>query len=389
MLMFFRPLPWEYATRNLFRRPLQTLLTFTGLTAVLVLVLIVIAFIRGLDHSLSVTGDPNTALIFALGMGDNMEYSSIPMRTGDLVAASVLGVQDTFNQPCVSPELYLGTQVLLPDRETGMGLVRGVTPSALLVRRRVELISGSWPGAGEAMVGRLATARLKVNLQELESGVTVRFEGRDWKISGIFSAEGSAFESEIWCPLDDLQQAMKRQDLSVVSVTMSPEGEFADLDLFCKERLDLELQAIQETDYYAMLQRDYSPIRWLAWMVILLVSAAGILAGLNTMHGAVLGRLPELATLQTLGFSRRALILSLIQEGLLLASSASLLAAILVALFFHGTAVRFTMGAFRLHLDSTGLLIGCLAGFSLGLLGSLPAALRLLRLSVIDGLKAV
>ena len=389
MLMFFRPLPWEYATRNLFRRPLQTLLTFTGLTAVLVLVLIVIAFIRGLDHSLSVTGDPNTALIFALGMGDNMEYSSIPMRTGDLVAASVLGVQDTFNQPCVSPELYLGTQVLLPDREPGMGLVRGVTPSALLVRRRVELISGSWPGAGEAMVGRLATARLKVHLQELESGVTVRFEGRDWKISGIFSAEGSAFESEIWCPLDDLQQAMKRQDLSVVSVTMSPEGEFADLDLFCKERLDLELQAIQETDYYAMLQRDYSPIRWLAWMVILLVSAAGILAGLNTMHGAVLGRLSELATLQTLGFSRRALILSLIQEGLLLASSASLLAALLVALFFHGTAVRFTMGAFRLQLDSTGLLIGCLAGFSLGLFGSLPAALRLLRLSVIDGLKAV
>ena len=387
--MFFRSLPWEYATRNLFRRPLQTLLTFTGLTAVLVLVLIVIAFVRGLDHSLSVTGDPNTALIFALGMGDNMEYSSIPMRTGDLVAASVLGVQDTFNQPCVSPELYLGTQVLLPDRETGMGLVRGVTPSALLVRRRVELISGSWPGAGEAMVGRLATARLKVNLQELESGVTVRFEGRDWKISGIFSAEGSAFESEIWCPLDDLQQAMKRQDLSVVSVTMSPEGEFADLDLFCKERLDLELQAIQETDYYAMLQRDYSPIRWLAWMVILLVSAAGILAGLNTMHGAVLGRLSELATLQTLGFSRRALILSLIQEGLLLASAASLLAAILVAVFFHGTAVRFTMGAFRLHLDSTGLLIGCLTGFSLGLFGSLPAALRLLRLSVIDGLKAV
>ena len=387
--MFFRPLPWEYATRNLFRRPLQTLLTFTGLTAVLVLVLIVIAFIRGLDHSLFVSGDPDTAIIFALGMGDNMEYSSIPMRTGDLIAASVLGVQHVFNQPRISPELYLGTQVMLPDREPGMGLVRGVTPSALLVRRQVELVSGSWPGAGEAMVGRLATARLKVDLQELESGGTLRFEGRDWKISGIFSAEGSAFESEIWCPLDDLQQAMKRQDLSVVSVTMSPEGEFADLDLFCKERLDLELQAIQETDYYAMLQRDYSPIRWLAWMVILLVSAAGILAGLNTMHGAVLGRLSELAALQTIGFSRRAVVLSLIQEGLLLACAASLLATLLVTVFFHGSAVRFTMGAFTLHLDSTGLLIGCLVGLSLGLFGSLPAALRLLRISVIDGLKAV
>jgi len=33
--MFFRLLPWEYAIRNLFRRPLRTALTFAGLTTVL------------------------------------------------------------------------------------------------------------------------------------------------------------------------------------------------------------------------------------------------------------------------------------------------------------------------------------------------------------------
>ena len=49
--MFFRPLPWEYAIRNLFRRPLRTFLTFFGLTTVIVLILIVVGFIRGLDVS--------------------------------------------------------------------------------------------------------------------------------------------------------------------------------------------------------------------------------------------------------------------------------------------------------------------------------------------------
>ncbi len=62
--MFFRLLPWEYATRNLFRRPLRTCLTCGGLTMVIVLVFVVVGFIRGLERSLAVSGDPQTAVIF-------------------------------------------------------------------------------------------------------------------------------------------------------------------------------------------------------------------------------------------------------------------------------------------------------------------------------------
>ena len=324
--MFFRLLPWEYAIRNLFRRPLRTSLTFAGLTTVIVLVLIVVGFIRGLEHSLAVSGDPQTAIIFSLGMGENLEYSSIPMRTNDLVPATVAGIQERFGQKYVSPELYLGTQVVLGNREPSMGLVRGVTRSALLVRRQVEIEQGDWPSAGEVMVGRLAAAKLEATAEEMRLGQTLVIEGRRWRISGVFSAGGAAFESELWCRLDELQQAMKRQDLSLVAVTLAPGGDFVDLDLFCKERLDLELQAIQETEYYNTLQKDYGPVRWLAWLVVVLVSGAGVFAGLNTMYGSVVGRITELATLQTIGFVRRALVVSLIQEGMLLAAAASLLA---------------------------------------------------------------
>ena len=109
--MFFRLLPWEYATRNLFRRPLRTGLTLVGLTTVIVLVLVVVGFIRGLERSLAVSADPQTAVIFSLGMGENLEYSSIPMRTSDLIPASVAGIQSRFGQQYVSPELYLGTRI--------------------------------------------------------------------------------------------------------------------------------------------------------------------------------------------------------------------------------------------------------------------------------------
>lgn len=387
--MLFRLLPWEYAIRNLFRRPLRTFLTFAGLTTVIVLVFVVVGFIRGLERSLDVSGDSQTAIIFSLGMGENLEYSSIPMRTNDLVPASVRGIQERFGQKYVSPELFLGTQVGVGESEPAMGLVRGVTRSSLLVRQQVEIEEGDWPGTGEVMLGRMAATKFGATADEVGVGKSVTFEGRTWRVSGLFSAGGSAFESEAWCRLDELQQAMKRQDLSIVAVTLAPNGDFADLDMFCKERLDLELQTMQETEYYESLQKDYGPVRWLAWLVVFLVSGAGVFAGLNTMYGSVVGRISELSTLQTIGFARRAVVVSLIQEGVLMAAAASLLAAMIALVFVNGAAVRFTMGAFPIRIDSVAILIGCGVGLMLGFFGALPPAIRALRLPIVDGLKSV
>jgi ABC-type antimicrobial peptide transport system permease subunit len=387
--MFFRLLPWEYAIRNLFRRPLRTLLTFAGLTTVILLVFVVVGFIRGLESSLAVSGDPQTALLFSLGMGENLEYSSIGMASSDLVAASVEGIQARYGEKYVSPELYLGTDVKVGGREEPeMGLVRGVTPTVLLVRRQVELEAGTWPKAGEVLVGRLAAAKLGAREEELDVGQSIEFEGRTWRISGMFSAGGAAFESEVWCRLDELQQAMKRQDLSVVAVTLGPGADFTNVELFCMVRLDLELQAMREADYYATLQKDYGPVRMLAWLVVLLVSGAGVFAGLNTMYGSVVGRIRELATLQTIGFARRAMVVSLIQEGVILAAAASLLATLVALVFVNEAAVRFTMGAFSLRIDEVAVLVGCAIGLGLGVLGAIPPAIRALRMPLVDGLKA-
>lgn len=389
--MFFKLLPWEYGVRNLFRRPLRTFLTFAGLTTVIVLVLVVVGFIRGLERSLTVSGDPQTAIVFSMGMGENLEYSSIPMRTSDIVPANVK-VRERYGVKYVSPELYLGTQVGLDidgqDIET-FGLVRGVTPSVLLVRDRFELEEGRWPESGEIIVGRLAAAKLGAKGDTISVGKTIRLENREWEIVGVFSCGGAAFESEIWCRLDELQQAMKRQDLSIVAMKLPKGDDFGDLGLFCASRLDLELQAMQETVYYASLQRDYQPIRWLAWLVVLLVAGAGVFAGLNTMYGSVVGRISELSMLRTLGFVRRAVAVSLIQEAMILALAASMFAALIAVIFINGAAIRFTMGAFQLRIDSISVLIGCGVGLLLGLLGAIPPAIRALRMPVVDGLKSI
>ena len=389
-MFLFRPLPWEYGIRNLLRRPLRTGLTLLALTTVTLLVMVVLGFVRGLDRSLSVSGDPHTVIVFSLGMGENLEYSSVPMRTADLLASSVGGIRERYGQKYSSPELYLGTKVRsAPDAPEEMGLVRGVTPAALLVHHNLEITRGDWPRVNEVLVGRMAATKLGLTDAQTRPGQQLTFEGRTWTISGMFAAGGATYESEVWCRLDDLQQALKRQDLSLVALALEPTARFQQVDLFCKERLDLELQAIRQQDYFATLQKDYEPVRWLSWLVVALVAGAGVMIGLNTMYGAIVGRVPELATLQTIGFSRRAAVLRLMQEGTILAMSAALLASILAYGLIHKSAVRFTMGAFELQIDSGTLLIAYGIALFLGIVGTLPPAIRVFRLSVVDGLKAV
>jgi ABC-type lipoprotein release transport system permease subunit len=220
-------------------------------------------------------------------------------------------------------------------------------------------------------------------------GQSIDFEGQTWRISGRFSSGGTAYEADLWCRLEDFQAATKRQDLSLIAMLLKPQSLAAEVELFCKERTDLELRAIRETDYYASLQQHYQPVRMLAWLVVWLVSAAGVFTGLNMMYGAVAGRIREIATLQTIGYRRRAILLSLIQEGVLLAATGSLVAGTIALTLLNGLAVRFTMGAFALRIDSVSILTGCGVGLLLGVLGSLPPALKALRIEVASALKAI
>ena len=138
-------LPWEYGVRNLARRPVRTALTLVALATVVMLVFVVVGFIRGLEQSLAVSGDDDVVLVYSVNSEENIENSSIAARTPSLLTASLDGTWKRFGVAHVSPELYLGTRVKTQEGDGGLGLVRGVTRNAPLVRRGVSLIEGDWP----------------------------------------------------------------------------------------------------------------------------------------------------------------------------------------------------------------------------------------------------
>jgi len=391
-------LPWDYGVRNLLRRPLRTALTALGLALVVVLMLLVVAFVRGLDHSLRRSGDPDVILIHNANAAENIDNSSVSDEVAVVARAEFAPHLMHFaGQAAVSPELSLAVRVGLPDSEASrLGVLRGVDWSRVfLVRRSVQLVEGRLPRRDELIVGQLAAAKLGLPPEALRPGQQLLIEGRPWTVAGRFAAAGALFDAEIWCGLDDLKPAVKRpNDVSIVALRLDPRGDRVRqdgaVDYFCRHRRpDLELMGSREAEYYATLRQHYSHIRALVWLIVVMVGLAGACGAVNTMYAAVNARVREFAALQAVGFSRRAIALSLVQESLLLSAAATLAATALALALFNGSAVRFTMGAFTLHLDRPTLAAGCLAGLACGLFGAIPPTIRALRMPVSDALKAV
>src|SRR5690606_25063379 len=97
-------------------------------------------------------------------------------------------------------------------------------------------------------------------------------------------------------------------------------------------------------------------------------------------------RAREFGMLQSLGYARRAIVLSLIQEALLTIAIAVFAAIILARLLLDGAAIAFSMGVFQITINNLTLAAGSAAGLFLGLIGVLPPAWRCLRMGIPEAL---
>jgi putative ABC transport system permease protein len=384
-------LPFDYSVRNLARSPKRLVLTVLAGTLVVGLVMTAAAFVRGMEQSLLVATDRSNVILVAAGSEESLERSQIPNATSGMVAAGIPGIRNRLGVSFVSPEVHVAMFVR-PDEASQAEwrtMLRGVTSEALLVYPRVRIIEGRMPLAGkdEIMVGGLAADMMGVSRERVAVGNTIWFGNRPWKVVGRFSARGTVMDAEVWVPLTDLQVATKRDTLSCVVVNLS-DAEFGDVDLFTKQRLDLALAAVAEAGYYSAVMNFYRPVHAMIWATALLVALAGMLGGLNTLYAAFASRVREFGMLQSLGYSRLAIMLSLIQESLLTSAAGTLLASFLALILVNGRAVSFSMGVFELVVDHRVIMLGMLAGLSMALIGVLPPAWRCLRLPIPQALKA-
>ncbi len=384
-----RVIPFEYGVRNLGRSPLRCALALLGSALVLTLILTAAGFVRGMERALAVSGRDENVIILGAGSEESVERSEIDPATPGIVSASIQGIQSRLGQAYLSPASHVQLQYRLKtdDALVQTALFRGVTPAALLVHPQVRVDEGRMPRAGqwEVMVGRRIESADATTSRAV--GTQLWIDGRPWTIVGRFEAPGTVMEAEIWCPLSDLQIATKRTTCSCVVLTLG-NAEFADVDAFCKQRLDLQIVAMRESDYYAKLAAFFGPIRAMVWGTAALIAMGGLFGGLNTMYAAFAARIREFAALQTLGFSRAAILLSLVQESIVITCAGAMTSCLIALLFLKDQSVQFSMGTFGLAVDPQTLGIGIASGLLLGMIGAALPAWRCLRLPIAEALRA-
>ena len=392
-------LPLDYALRNLARTPLRTLLALLGSTLVLILLLGTVGFVRGMSASLRGSGGDNIIFLGA-GSEESIERSEIPSRAAGVVAASLTGLREVLDQPAVSPEVHAALPIqpaeVEPSDDPPLAVVRGVTAMAFAVHPRVVLLEGRLAESGrdQVIAGRLAAELLGV--ERLEAGSRLRVGEREVTVTGIFDAPASVMAAEVWMPIADLQVLAQRDSVSCVVAAMPPTAEenpqaaarlLAAAEAFAATRLDLELVAMPERDYYARLEAFFAPIRAMVAAGAVLVGLGGLLGGLSILHAAFSSRIREFATLQVLGFPRRAIVMSMLEESLILHAGSLLAAAAIALVLLDGLSIRFSMGLFGIQIDEIALGAAIAAALLLSMIGIALPAWRCLRAPLPEALR--
>jgi len=371
-------LPLSYALRNLFRDRSRLVQTVGGSALVVLLVMAAAALNGGMSKVLSASGSPRNAILLGAGSEESIQRSEVSAQLAGIAAAGIRGVSKTLGRSAASPEIHYMSFLEAADGKKGQGLFRGVTAGALLVHPEVRLLEGEFPRSSEVMVGRLAWRKLGFEEDDLKPGAKVKFENSELTVSGVFAAPGTVMESEIWAVLGDLHMLAQRDTVSCLVLRMDDAKDFSEVDIFAQQRLDLELTAMRESDYYAALGAFYKPIRVMTWITAGLVAAGAIFGGFNTLYAAFAARIRELATLQAIGFGRWAVFISLVQESLIACLAGTLLASVTAILLLDGRTIPFSIGAFTTIISPQVAVVGLVSGILLGILGAIPPAIRCL-----------
>ncbi len=383
-----RLLPLHHAIRNAGRNPARSLLLVLASALVAGLLVATSAFVRSLERSHQGAAPPNTAILLSSSALRDVIRSSMSPAVAELVAADVPGTVRVGGEPAASAEIHMGSSIhLVGDPVSRQAALRGVTARAYLVHDAVTLVEGRLPGPGEAIVGRLAAAKCGLEEGAFAPGAQLEIEGGTFEVSGTFAAPGTTIESEIWLSLTELQGLVQRDDCSVVFVRVETADDLADVDLFAKRRLDLELVYISARQYYAELAAYFDPILTLVWSMTVLIGLAATTGGANTVIAAVQSRMRELASLRAIGFRGFALAVAVLQETLTLGMAGALLGLVVTRVFLSHASVSMAMTAFQLEVDPVSILSGMVGVLVVSFVGTAPALVRIFRMPIANALK--
>ena len=387
-----RAIPFAYVARNLWVRRVTTALTAAGMALVVYVFATVLMMSEGIRATLVATGQADNVIVLRRGAGAEIN-SGISRAQAAIIESLPSIATDALGRKLLSKEPVVLNS--LPKRSNGKPsnvTVRGTSEVALQLRPQVRLVQGRMfrPGTSEIIAGG-ATAQ---GFRGVELGQSLRFAGRDWLVVGVFDANRSAFDSEIWGDAEQMMQAFRRGAFSSVVFRLSDAEQFAPVKATMDADPRLTFDIKPEIRFYAEQSEALATfIRILGLALAIIFSIGAVVGAMITMFAAVASRTGEIGTLRALGFRRGAVLVAFMTESLLLSAvggvvglaAASLMTAVDISTTNFQT---FAELAFRFVLTPDIAVKSLLFALLMGVLGGFVPAWRAARLTIVDSLRA-
>jgi putative ABC transport system permease protein len=384
-------LPLKYNFRNLTVRKSSTFATAFSIGLTVGVFLMVMALARGIDLTLTSSGEPLNLIVMREGSTAELNSSISRENLNNLIYLD--GVVREGDQPLVSPETLTLIYKARKGQSQGSNVtIRGIGPMSNKLRSGFKTVAGRMfqPGLAEAVVSR----RISERFQGLDVGDKFRIQATDYAVVGLFEAGGKAFESEIWVDVNSLASATKRESFSSVLLRAKDQTALESLAKRITDDQQLHLKAVPERTFYEDQQGVASgALKGLAVFIALIMAVGAGFAGMNTMYAAVARRTKEIGTLRVLGFRRRSILIAFVLESVAIAVigvAIGILLALPLNFVSTGTAnfTTFSEIAFNFRVTPDLMLSGLIFGIGIGFLGSLLPSIRASRFRIVDALRS-
>jgi putative ABC transport system permease protein len=363
-----------------------------GIAGVVVVFVSVLSIAEGFRAAMAKAGDPQRIIVMRTGSDTEMT-SGLSGEDARLIMDTP-GILKGSSGPLASAELFVIVNHPLARSGTDANVpLRGVSPNVLQVRPEVKIVEGRMfeTGRNEIVVGRAASRQF----MNLSVGNTVRWGENSWQVVGVFDANGSVAESELWCDARVLQPAYRRgNSYQSVYARLESIDSFQSVKDAMTADQRLRVTVIREPEYYAEQSRVLqSLVRYVGFAIAGLMGVGAVFGAVNTMYNAVASRTREIATLRALGFKGLPVVISVLTEAVVLSLIGGAIGGLLAYAAFDGyqTATMnwqsFSQVAFAFAVTPALLAQAMIYATIIGLLGGLLPAWKAARMPVVTALR--
>jgi putative ABC transport system permease protein len=386
-------IPFKYTFRNFKARKLTAFITVFGIAMVVFVFAAALMMAYGVEKTLVSTGSADN--IKVLRKSSQGEISSIiDGDTQNIIRALPHIAKDSEGELMISAEPVVVINLEIKSGGMSNVTVRGVSKPVYELRQQVKLIEGRLfnPSLRELIVGKSINKKFK----GADIGSKVKFAGDQWEIVGIFDADGSGFESELWGDGQQLLNAFNRESsVSTLTLKLDDPKNFEEFKrAFETDKRLLEFEPMGEQLYYEKQSEFLAGfIRVLGIFITVIFSFGATIGAMITMYSAVANRTIEIGTMRSLGFGRTSILIAFLFEALLTALVGGVIGIALASLlqFFSISTLNwnsFSELAFTFALSPSIIISTLIFALVMGILGGFLPSVRAARLNIVKALRA-